>query len=374
MFEFYEFVFQQTGKKTDPTIIKSLKKSLLNQIDLFFLLFAVYNKLNTIFVHPHVPEKDMYTWLFYDELKGSEKVIYQDFINHFGEYIHNKTFSSSEIAIMKSILPADILLRYLFIDFDMSLITDTVIAKVFDKKILDTFITSFRKNDDQLEDFLLYGSYPDTLNAVTPQDKITYLTELVDSYLLKDILALDNIKSPKALRDLLKLLALQIGNEVSLNELGQKLGWDLKTVERYLDLLEQCFVIVRLGGFSRNLRTEITRKSKYYFLDTGVRNALLQQFNALDSRNDRGALLENFLVVERLKYRSYTKLHGSSYFWRTHSQQEVDLVEDRDGELHGYEFKWSSKKHVARPTQWSETYPSASFDVVNRDNYLDFVA
>ncbi len=226
----------------------------------------------------------------------------------------------------------------------------------------------------QLEDFLLYGSYPDTLNAVTPQDKITYLTELVDSYLLKDILALDNIKSPKALRDLLKLLALQIGNEVSLNELGQKLGWDLKTVERYLDLLEQCFVIVRLGGFSRNLRTEITRKSKYYFLDTGVRNALLQQFNALDSRNDRGALLENFLVVERLKYRSYTKLHGSSYFWRTHSQQEVDLVEDRDGELYGYEFKWSSKKHVARPTQWSETYPSASFDVVNRDNYLDFVA
>ncbi len=226
----------------------------------------------------------------------------------------------------------------------------------------------------QLEDFLLYGSYPDSLNAVTPQDKIVYLTELVDSYLLKDILALDNIKSPKSLRDLLKLLALQVGNEVSLHELGQKLGWDLKTVERYLDLLEQCFVIVRLGGFSRNLRTEITRKSKYYFLDIGVRNALLQQFNALDSRNDRGALLENFLVVERLKYRSYTKLHGSSYFWRTHSQQEIDLVEDRDGQLYGYEFKWSPKKNIPKPIQWDEVYPGAQFDVVNRDNYLDFVA
>ena len=226
----------------------------------------------------------------------------------------------------------------------------------------------------QLEDFLLYGSYPDSLNAVTPQDKIVYLTELVDSYLLKDILALDNIKSPKSLRDLLKLLALQVGNEVSLHELGQELGWDLKTVERYLDLLEQCFVIVRLGGFSRNLRTEITRKSKYYFLDIGVRNALLQQFNALDSRNDRGALLENFLVVERLKYRSYTKLHGSSYFWRTHSQQEIDLVEDRDGQLYGYEFKWSPKKNIPKPIQWDEVYPGAQFDVVNRDNYLDFVA
>jgi predicted AAA+ superfamily ATPase len=134
-----------------------------------------------------------------------------------------------------------------------------------------------------LEEYMLYGSYPDALNAKTPQDKISYLTELVDSYLLKDILALDKIKSPKALRDLLKLLALQLGNEVSLNELGQKLGWDLKTVERYLDLLEQCFVIVRLGGFSRNLRSEITRKSKYYFVDTGVRNAILQQFNPLDS-------------------------------------------------------------------------------------------
>ena len=224
-----------------------------------------------------------------------------------------------------------------------------------------------------LEEYMLYGSYPDALNAKTPQDKISYLTELVDSYLLKDILALDKIKSPKALRDLLKLLALQLGNEVSLNELGQKLGWDLKTVERYLDLLEQCFVIVRLGGFSRNLRSEITRKSKYYFVDTGVRNAILQQFNPLDSRTDRGGLFENFLVMERLKYRTYAKLHGSAYFWRTYDQQEIDLVEDRDGVLYGYEFKWSPSQSVGTPQDWLKAYPTAQFDVVNRENYPTFV-
>lgn len=225
----------------------------------------------------------------------------------------------------------------------------------------------------RLEDYLIFGTYPDTLNAVSHADKAAYLTELVDSYLLKDILALDNVKSPKALRDLLKLLALQVGNEVSLNELGQKLGWDLKTVERYLDLLEQCFVIVRLGGFSRNLRSEITRKSKYYFIDNGIRNGILQQFNALDVRNDVGALWENFLVVERLKYRKYTNRYSNSYFWRTYGQQEIDLIEDYDGILHGYEFKWSPTKTVKAPQDWVEAYPDATFTIINKDNYLTFI-
>ncbi len=225
----------------------------------------------------------------------------------------------------------------------------------------------------KLTDYLIFGTYPDTLNAVSQQDKIAYLTELVDSYLLKDILALDKVKSPKALRDLLKLLALQVGNEVSLNEIGQQLGWDLKTVERYLDLLEQCFIIVRLGGFSRNLRSEITRKSKYYFLDNGVRNAILQQFNGLDVRSDVGALWENFLVVERLKYRSYTKQYGNSYFWRTYGQQEIDLIEDYDGKLHGYEFKWSPTKIPKAPKEWGLAYPDSSFEVINRDNFVRFV-
>lgn len=226
----------------------------------------------------------------------------------------------------------------------------------------------------QLEDYLIFGSYPDTINATSWQAKARYLTELVDSYLLKDILTLDKVKSPKALRDLLKLLALQVGNEVSLNELGGQLGWDFKTVGRYLDLLEQCFVIVRLGGFSRNLRSEVTRKSKYYFLDTGVRNGILQQFNTLDLRNDGGHLWENFLVVERMKYRAYTNRYANAYFWRTYGQQEVDLIEDYDGKLHGYEFKWSGTKAPKVPREWKATYPDATYEVINRTNYLDFVA
>lgn len=226
----------------------------------------------------------------------------------------------------------------------------------------------------ELEDYLIFGSYPDSINAISREDKSAYLTELVDSYLLKDILALDNIKSPKELRDLLKLLALQVGNQVSLSEIGGQIGWDNKTVARYLDLLEKCFVIVRLGGFSRNLRSEITKKSKYYFLDNGVRNGIIRQFNSLDVRNDTGSLWENFLVVERLKYQSYTKKYSNNYYWRTYGRQEIDLIEDYDGLLHGYEFKWSDKKVPKAPPEWTAAYPDASYDVINRANYLDFVA
>jgi hypothetical protein len=156
MFSFYEFVFQQTGKKVDPAIVKALKKELLNQIELFFLLFAVYKNFNGIFVHPQVADKDVYSRLFYDELKGDAKTIYAEFIANHKEYTGKKNFSAVETKIMQSILPADILLRYLFIDADMFLITDTVISKIFDRKTLDTFIKSFRKDDSQLEDFLLY--------------------------------------------------------------------------------------------------------------------------------------------------------------------------------------------------------------------------
>ena len=156
MFSFYEFVFQQTGKKIDPAIVKALKKELLNQIELFFLLFAVYKNFNGIFVHPHVTDKDVYSRLFYDELKGNAKTIYAEFVANHKEYTGKKNFSAVETKIMQSILPADILLRYLFIDSDMFLVTDTMISKLFDKKILDDFIKSFRKNDSQLENFLVY--------------------------------------------------------------------------------------------------------------------------------------------------------------------------------------------------------------------------
>jgi hypothetical protein len=156
MFSFYGFVFQQTGKKIDPAIIKKLKKELLNQIELFFLLFAVYKNFNSIFIHSHVTDKDLYSRLFYDELRGDAKTVYAEFVANHKEYTSKKNFSAVETKIMQSILPADILLRYLFIDSDMFLITDTVISKLFDKKILDDFIKSFRKDDSQLENFLLY--------------------------------------------------------------------------------------------------------------------------------------------------------------------------------------------------------------------------
>ena len=225
----------------------------------------------------------------------------------------------------------------------------------------------------QLEDYLIFGSYPDTINADSRENKAKYLTELVDSYLLKDILALDRVKSPKSLRDLLKLLALQVGSEVSLSELGGSLGWDFKTVARYLDLLEQCFVITRLNGFSRNLRSEVTRNSKYYFLDNGVRNAILQQFNSLDVRNDVGGLWENFVTIERMKFRSYTGRYANEYFWRTYNQKEVDLIEEYNGKLHAYEFKYSPNKQIS-PKAFLEVYPEAEFMVINSNNYLDFIA
>lgn len=227
---------------------------------------------------------------------------------------------------------------------------------------------------EQLEDRLLYGAYPAVLTATTRAERLEALNEIAHSYMLKDILAFDRLRNSRALHDLLRLLAFQIGREVSLNELATQLSIDVKTVQRYLDLLEQAFVLVRLGGFSRNLRKEITSKAKYYFFDTGLRNALIAQFNPLTQRDDVGMLWENFLVMERLKYRTYFDIYANSYFWRTYDQQEVDLVEERDGALFGYEFKWSTQRKVAAPTAWRTAYPTASFRVMTPENYLDFVA
>lgn len=226
---------------------------------------------------------------------------------------------------------------------------------------------------EKLPDFLIYGTYPEVVSAETRQERIEVLTELTQSYLLKDILALDRVKNSRTLLDLLKLLAFQIGSEVSINELATTLGVDAKTVKRYVDLLEQTFVIVRLGSFSRNLRQEITNKAKYYFLDTGVRNALIANFNTLDLRNDQGALWENFVIMERLKFRTYSGIHGGMYFWRTYGQQEIDLIEERDGALFAYECKWSGKKKVCPPAAWVQAYPGASFEVITPQNYQGFV-
>jgi len=226
----------------------------------------------------------------------------------------------------------------------------------------------------QLEDFLIFGSYPEVVTTKSRTEKIKLLQELVDSYLFKDILSLEQIKNSRILLDLVKLLAFQIGSEVSLSELSGKLKIDVKTVDRYLDLLEKTFVIARVGGFSGNLRSEITSKQKYYFLDNGIRNGVISQFNSFSDRDDLGGLWENFVAIERLKKRSYKNIYGNAFFWRTYGQQEIDIVEEQDGKLSGFEVKWSTKKDSHAPSEWTANYPEANFSVITPDNYLDFVS
>lgn len=224
----------------------------------------------------------------------------------------------------------------------------------------------------QLEDWLLYGLYPEVLNIGNHQKKQRYLQELTQSYLYKDILTLANIRYPEKLRQLLKLLAWQTGSLVSVNELANTLQINRDAVQNYLDLLEKSFVIFRLGGFSRNLRKEMAKMGKIYFYDLGVRNALIENFSRLSARKDVGQLWENFLLVERLKTSGYHFHFANRYFWRTHTGAELDYVEEFGGRLNGYEFKWGSKKSNV-PRTWAETYPAATFQCINRDNFMDFV-
>jgi hypothetical protein len=224
----------------------------------------------------------------------------------------------------------------------------------------------------KLEDLLIYGSYPDVLNASSADDKKEYLMSIRDSYLLKDILELESIKNPSKLTDLLKLLAFQIGQEVSQNELSNNLGIAKQSVERYLDLLEKTFIIKKIGGFSRNLRKEVVKTARYFFWDNGIRNALINNFNLPGQRNDLGMLWENFLYMERLKTKSYKRIFSNDYFWRTYDRQEIDLIEDRDGQLYAYEFKWKLQK-VKAPKAWTDAYPDSEFQVISKDNFLEFL-
>lgn len=226
---------------------------------------------------------------------------------------------------------------------------------------------------NKLEQSLIFGGYPEIVATDLRLEKIRLLEELAQSYLLKDILEFDRVKSAKIVMDLLRLLAFQIGKEVSLTELGQQIGIDHKTVSRYLDLFEKTFVIYSLRGFSRNLRSEMAKKGKYYFYDTGIRNAVISNFNSLGLRNDIGELWENFLFMERLKKRAYQSIYANAYFWRTWEKQEIDLIEEREGKLFAYEFKWGKAK-TKPPKQWQEAYPDALFETINQDNYLSFIA
>ena len=221
---------------------------------------------------------------------------------------------------------------------------------------------------DKVRERLIFGNYPELLHLPNREDKIDYLNEMVSSYLLKDILVYENIKNSQKIFNLLRLIAFQIGGEVSLQELGKKIGISKNTVEKYLDLLSKVFILHKVEGFSRNLRKEITKNSRWYFLDNGIRNAVIANFNPIESRNDIGALWENYMISERLKYQEYKRLSSNNYFWRTYEKQEVDWVEEREGSLFGYEFKWKEAK-VKIPSQWKSAYPDSSFEVINRDTF-----
>ncbi len=225
---------------------------------------------------------------------------------------------------------------------------------------------------ENLEDFLLFGSYPEVITAKTNKEKIEILTELVNSYLLKDILSFDRVKSSKKLFDLLRLLSHQIGSEVSKNELSNSIGVDSKTIERYLDLLEKTFVIKRVEPYYSNKRKSISKKSKYYFLDLGVRNGVISDFNKLENRNDLGALFENFVFIERYKKNIYSGFYGNIYFWKSYRGKEVDLVEEIDGKLKGFEIKYSTRKKLKSPKDW-DNLSNSSFTQISIDNYFDFI-
>lgn len=223
-----------------------------------------------------------------------------------------------------------------------------------------------------LETRLRYGSYPEVLLAKGDADRERLLQEIVSDYLFKDVLALEGIRHADKLVSLLRLLAFQIGNDVSMTELGQQLGMSKNTIEKYLDLLEKAFVIFRVRGFSRNLRKEVTKQPRYFFTDIGVRNAVINNFNALRMRNDVGMLWENYLVMERVKRQEYLNARANNYFWRTYDRREIDWVEESGGKLSGYEMKWGEQRPPP-PPEWLRAYPTATFEVINRDNYLTFI-
>jgi len=225
---------------------------------------------------------------------------------------------------------------------------------------------------DKLRERLVLGNYPELLHLPDKKDKIEYLNEMVSSYLLKDILVYENIKNSQTIFNLLRLIAFQLGKEVSLQELGQQLSISKNTVEKYLDLLSKVYILHKVEGFSRNLRKEITKSSRWYFLDNGIRNAVIANFNPIESRNDIGQLWENYMISERIKYQEYKRISSNNYFWRTYEQQEIDWVEERDGTLFGYELKWKESK-VKIPTQWKNAYPDSSFEVVNINNFENWL-
>ncbi|MBU3713332.1 MAG: ATP-binding protein [Ferruginibacter sp.] len=225
---------------------------------------------------------------------------------------------------------------------------------------------------ENLNERLIYGSYPEVINLNEPSKKEQYLFELANTYLLKDILAFENVRSPQKLKDLLVLIAHQIGKDVSLDELARALSISKNTVERYLDLLSKVFIIYKISGYSRNLRKEVSKSNRWYFYDNGVRNAVINNFSLLATRQDVGLLWENYIISERVKFNAYNNNYVNYYFWRTYDQQEIDLIEEKNNLIQAYEMKWKQNKTKV-PIAFSKSYPEASFNKINQDNYLNFI-
>ena len=256
-------------------------------------------------------------------------------------------------------------------------INEPLTGRKFEYKLFPFSFSELAENNGLLienrliEHRLIYGMYPDVVNNQGEEREV--LLNIVSSYLYKDIFDFQDIRKPEIIEKLLQALALQIGSEVSINELSQLIGVDNSTITRYLDLLEKSYIIFHLHSYSRNIRNELKKSRKIYFYDNGVRNALIANLNPIGLRTDVGALWENFLLSERMKQNNYNGSYANSYFWRTTQQQEIDYLEDIDGVLHCYEFKWKSTKKAKLTSTFSSNYPNHTFKLINQDNYNEFI-
>lgn len=235
-------------------------------------------------------------------------------------------------------------------------------------------IENFVQTKSALPERLILGSYPELIQLEGNEEKTSYLKEQVNSYLLKDILMYEGIKKQDKIVSLLKVIAFRIGSEISLESIGNDLQISKNTVEKYLDLLTKVFVIFQVSGFSKNLDNEITKKSKWYFWDNGIRNAIIGNFNTINQRDDIGKIWENYIISERMKFQTSKNSNTSFYFWRTHNKQEIDWVEEENGNLNAFEIKWNiNNKDIKAPSAWAKAYPDTTYTVITPNNYLDFI-
>ncbi len=256
-------------------------------------------------------------------------------------------------------------------------INEPLTGRKWEYKLFPLSFNELSQNTNVLEEKrmlphrLIYGSYPDVVNNVGDEQKT--LTEITNSYLYKDIMDYEGIHKADKLVTLLQVLAYQLGSEVSLTELAQLTGLDVKTVDKYITILEQAYIIFRLRSFSRNMRNELKNSRKIYFYDNGIRNAVIRNFAPAEMRGDIGSLFENFFISERIKNKEYIEDYSLSWFWRTKTQQEIDYIEERDGKIKAFEIKWNPNRKAKLPLSFKNAYPNVEFYVVNRENYYEFL-